>query len=70
MNELSSGVHINFTERKAVMHHVFHMPKRNDFKARHNPQGDTIIEEAHSALDRIARLSEDVIGRVAYAGAL
>ena len=30
------------------------MPKRNDFKARHNPQGDTILEEVHPALDRIA----------------
>lgn len=59
MNEMRSGMNINFTERRAVMHHVLRMPRSYDFKALH-PQGDTILEEVHSSLDRVARFSEDV----------
>eukprot|EP00580_Thalassiosira_gravida_P014157 CAMPEP_0201684940 /NCGR_PEP_ID=MMETSP0494-20130426/52902_1 /ASSEMBLY_ACC=CAM_ASM_000839 /TAXON_ID=420259 /ORGANISM="Thalassiosira gravida, Strain GMp14c1" /LENGTH=317 /DNA_ID=CAMNT_0048168765 /DNA_START=40 /DNA_END=989 /DNA_ORIENTATION=- len=59
MNEMRSGMNINFTERRPVMHHVLRMPRGYDFKALH-PQGDTILDEVHSVLDRIATFSEDV----------
>lgn len=59
MNEMRCGMNINYTQRQAVMHHVLRMPKEYDFKARH-PQGDTILNDVHSVLDRIARFSDDV----------
>ncbi|KAL7533745.1 hypothetical protein ACHAXR_005423 [Thalassiosira sp. AJA248-18] len=61
MNEMRTGLNINFTERKAVMHHVLRMPKGYDFKAlSHHPQGDTILEDVHNCFDRIAKFSDDV----------
>ena len=59
MNEMRSGMHINFTERKAAMHHVLRMPRDYDFRARH-PRGDALLGGVHSALGRIARFSEEV----------
>ena len=61
MNEMRAGMDINFTERRAVMHHVLRMPRGYDYKARH-PQGDTILNDVHSVLDRIAMFSDDVRG--------
>ena len=33
MNEMRTGMNINFTERRPVMHHVLRMPRGYDFKA-------------------------------------
>ena len=51
MSEMRSGMNINYTERRAVMHHVLRMPRGYDFKARH-PQGDAILKEVHSTLGK------------------
>ena len=61
MNEMRSGMNINVTERRPVMHHVLRMPRGYDFKGvSHHPQGDSILEEVHSTLDRIEQFSENV----------
>ena len=59
MNEMRSGMNVNYTERRPVMHHVLRMPRGYDFKAIH-PQGDAILASTHAVLDQIARFSEDV----------
>jgi len=59
MNEMRSGMNINFTERRAVMHHVLRMPRTYDYKVFH-PQGDVLLEQVHSTLDRIASFSEEL----------
>lgn len=55
MNEMRSGMNINFTERRAVMHHVLRMPRGYDFAP-----NNSILEDVHSALDRIEKFSEEV----------
>ena len=59
IHDMRSGYNVNFTEGRAVMHHVLRLPKGYDFKARH-PQGDEILGQVHSALDRVETFSEDV----------
>ncbi|KAL7540791.1 hypothetical protein ACHAWF_009646 [Thalassiosira exigua] len=60
MNEMRSGMNINVTERRAVMHHVLRMPRGYNFKARCHPQGDVVLGEVHAVLDRISRFADDV----------
>ena len=59
MSEMRSGMDINFTERRAVMHHVLRMPRSYNFRALH-PQGDSILKDVHDVLDRIEMFSNDV----------
>ena len=59
MKEMRTGMNINYTEQRPVMHHIFRMPRGYDFKAIH-PQEDTILDEVHSVLDRSTSFSDDV----------
>jgi len=51
-DDMRSGLKINSTEGRSVMHHVLRMPKGYDYSSR-NPQGKAILDEVHAVRDKI-----------------
>jgi glucose-6-phosphate isomerase len=56
--EMQSGVRINSSEDRAVLHHVLRMPKNYDYDQ--NPDGAKILGDVHAVRSRIADFSEKV----------
>jgi len=50
-NEMRTGVKINSTEGRSVLHHALRMPKGYDYSA--NPEGPSILSDVHSVRDSI-----------------
>jgi len=57
-HNLRSGVKINETEGRAVMHHALRMPKGYEYNT--NPEGKAILDEVHAVRDKI----EEFTGKV------
>jgi len=49
--EMRSGVKINVTEGRSVLHHALRMPKGYDYSA--NPEGAAILSEVHAVRDSV-----------------
>jgi len=58
-NEMRTGVKINSTEGRSVLHHALRMPKTYDY-SRMNPDGAKILSEVHAVRDAI----DSFVGKV------
>jgi glucose-6-phosphate isomerase len=57
-DQMRSGVKINSTEDRSVLHHALRMPKGYDYSV--NPEGAEILKEVHEVRDKIEAFTNKV----------